>query len=62
MEFKRYAFASFWCAYAAIASVIILAYFWKSREDRAVPVCLKESGFNRGYCRFAVYSPILDWT
>src|SRR6202167_4543301 len=28
MEVKRYAFTSLWCAYAAIASVIILAYFW----------------------------------
>jgi hypothetical protein len=27
---KRYAFTSLWCAYAALASVIILAYFWKS--------------------------------
>ena len=34
MEFKRYAFTSLWCAYAAIASVIILAYFWKSSGDR----------------------------
>lgn len=34
MEFKRYAFTSLWCAYAAVASVIILAYFWKSGEDR----------------------------
>jgi hypothetical protein len=31
---KRYAFTSLWCAYAAIASVIILAYFWKSMEER----------------------------
>jgi hypothetical protein len=31
---KRYAFTSLWCAYAAIASVIILAYFWKSHADR----------------------------
>src|SRR5271156_5938442 len=30
MEFKRYAFTSLWCAYAAVASVIILVYFWKS--------------------------------
>lgn len=30
MAFKRYAFTSLWCAYAAVASVIILAYFWKS--------------------------------
>ena len=30
MAFKRYAFTSLWCAYAAIASVIILDYFWRS--------------------------------
>jgi hypothetical protein len=34
MEIKRYAFTSLWCAYAAIASVIILAYFWKSSGHR----------------------------
>ena len=34
MAVKRYAFTSLWCAYAAIASVIILAYFWKSTEER----------------------------
>jgi hypothetical protein len=34
MEVKRYAFTSLWCAYAAVASVIILAYFWRSRGDR----------------------------
>jgi hypothetical protein len=34
MAFKRYAFTSLWCAYAAVASVIILYYFWQSREDR----------------------------
>jgi hypothetical protein len=34
MAVKRYAFTSLWCAYAAIASVIILAYFWKSIEQR----------------------------
>jgi hypothetical protein len=34
MAFKRYAFTSLWCAYAAIASVIILAYFWRSSEHR----------------------------
>lgn len=34
MEVKRYAFTSLWCAYAAIASVIILAYFWKGMEER----------------------------
>src|SRR5271156_2165386 len=34
MAVKRYAFTSLWCAYAAIASVIILAYFWKSSPSR----------------------------
>jgi hypothetical protein len=34
MAFKRYAFTSLWCAYAAVASVIILAHFWKSSGDR----------------------------
>jgi len=34
MEVKRYAFTSVWCAYAAIASVIVLAYFWKSSIHR----------------------------
>jgi hypothetical protein len=34
MEFKRYAFTSLWCAYAAVASLIILVYFWRSIEDR----------------------------
>ena len=34
MAVKRYAFTSLWCAYAAVASVIILAYFWKSRRHR----------------------------
>ncbi len=34
MAFKRYAFTSLWCAYAAIASVIILYYFWQSKEAR----------------------------
>jgi hypothetical protein len=34
MAFKRYAFTSLWCAYAAIASIIILAYFWRSMEER----------------------------
>ena len=31
---KRYAFTSLWCAYAAIASVIILAYFWRTTAIR----------------------------
>ena len=34
MEVKRYAFTSLWCAYAAVASLIIVVYFWKSSEDR----------------------------
>jgi hypothetical protein len=34
MGVKRYAFTSLWCAYAAVASVIILAYFWDSRFNR----------------------------
>jgi hypothetical protein len=31
---KRYAFTSVWCAYAAIASVIVLVYFWRSSKTR----------------------------
>ena len=31
---KRYAFTSVWCAYAALASLIVLIYFWKSSEER----------------------------
>lgn len=34
MGVKRYAFTSLWCAYAAVASVIILVYFWKSDAER----------------------------
>jgi hypothetical protein len=34
MIFKRYAFTSLWCAYAAIASIIILAYFWRTSGSR----------------------------
>jgi hypothetical protein len=34
MAIKRYAFTSLWCAYAAVASAIILAYFWTSAEER----------------------------
>jgi hypothetical protein len=34
MAVKRYAFTSLWCAYAAVASVIILAYFWRSHKQR----------------------------
>jgi hypothetical protein len=31
---KRYAFTSVWCAYAAIASVIVLVYFWRTSGER----------------------------
>jgi len=34
MVYRRYAFTSLWCAYAAVASIIILAYFWRSHEAR----------------------------
>jgi hypothetical protein len=34
MAVKRHAFTSLWCAYAAISSVIILAYFWNTRLHR----------------------------
>lgn len=34
MEVRRYAFTSLWCAYAAVASVIILAYFRRSHPHR----------------------------
>lgn len=34
MAIKRYAFTSVWCAYAAAASIIILAYFWRSKLRR----------------------------
>jgi len=34
MVYKRYAFTSLWCAYAAVASLIILVYFWRSHEER----------------------------
>ena len=34
MLVKSYAFTSVWCAYAAVASIIILAYFWKSHAIR----------------------------
>jgi len=40
MEVKRYAFTSLWCAYAAIASVIILAYFWRTTADRPLKYAL----------------------
>ena len=31
---KHYAFTSVWCAYAAVASIIILVYFWRSHRQR----------------------------
>jgi len=34
IDVKRYAGTSVWCAYAALASVIILIYFWKSAQAR----------------------------
>jgi len=34
MAFKRYAFTSLWCAYAAVASIIILGYFWRTSAHR----------------------------
>jgi len=34
MAVKRYAFTSLWCAYAAVASVIILGYFWRTSAFR----------------------------
>jgi hypothetical protein len=34
MAVRRYAFTSVWCAYAAVASIIILGYFWTSGHTR----------------------------
>jgi len=34
MAVERYAFTSLGCAYAAVASVIILAYFWRGSGNR----------------------------
>ncbi len=34
MAVRRYAFTSVWCAYAAVASIIILGYFWTSGHIR----------------------------
>ena len=31
---RRFAFTSLWCAYAALASIIILRYFWTSHDER----------------------------
>jgi hypothetical protein len=43
MEVKRYAFTSLWCAYAAVASVIILAYFGRSHRER--PFLYAQKGY-----------------
>ncbi len=51
MAVKRYAFTSLWCAYAAVASVIILDYFWKSKIER--PFRYGEAIWGKGLCRFA---------
>jgi hypothetical protein len=37
LAFKSYAYTSLWCAYAAVASVIILIYFWRSHKLRPFP-------------------------
>ena len=34
LAFKQYAYTSVWCAYAAVASVIIVVYFWRSSGVR----------------------------
>lgn len=34
MAVRRYAFTSLWCAYAAVASLIILGYFWRTQKQR----------------------------
>jgi hypothetical protein len=37
---KQYAFTSVWCAYAAVASVIVLVYFWTSSGHRPLRYAL----------------------
>jgi hypothetical protein len=37
---KQYAFTSVWCAYAAVASVIVLIYFWRSSGHRPLRYAL----------------------
>jgi hypothetical protein len=34
LGYKQYAYTSLWCAYAAVASVMILIYFWRSEKIR----------------------------
>jgi len=55
MAVKRYAFTSLWCAYAAVASVIILAYFWTSSGIR--PFKYAASILQKGAARVALRSP-----
>jgi len=52
MAVKRYAYTSLWCAYAAIASVIILVYFWRSVGDRPFRMVAAEFATRRqsGQC------------
>jgi hypothetical protein len=42
---KRYAFTSVWCAYAAVASIIVLVYFWTSSENRPLFYAQSSWGF-----------------
>jgi uncharacterized protein DUF6629 len=37
LAFKEYAYTSLWCAYAAVASVTILIYFWRTHRERPFP-------------------------
>jgi hypothetical protein len=37
---KQYAFTSVWCAYAALASMIVLVYFWRSSRHRPLRYAL----------------------
>jgi hypothetical protein len=37
LAIKQYAYTSLWCAYAAVASVIVLVYFWRTSGIRPFP-------------------------
>jgi hypothetical protein len=37
---KQYAFTSVWCAYAALAIIIVLIYFWNSAAHRPLRYAL----------------------
>ena len=37
---KQYAFTSVWCAYAALASIMILVYFWRTSRHRPLRYAL----------------------